>query len=71
MRICAVQSKEMATVAHVRNPLTTYGHSLQVFKGEMRGYVSSHRNSCVFSLLPPGSHPGGVVRNTVSCLHDV
>jgi hypothetical protein len=48
MRICAVQSKEMATIVHVRKHLTTYCHSLQVFRREMRGCVSSYRNSYVF-----------------------
>ena len=69
--ICPVQSEEMATVVDMRNPLTTYCHSLQVFKREMRAYFSSHKNSFGCFLQPPGSHPGGLVGITVSCLHDV
>ncbi len=71
MSIYAVQSEEMATVVDMSYPLTTYCHSLQVFKREMRAFISSHKNSFICFLQPPGSHPSGLVGITVSCLHYV
>ena len=58
--ICAIKGQEMSSVVYMRNPLTTYCHSLQGFERELRGYVSSLRELSVFFPLSVGSHLGGI-----------
>ena len=55
----AVQGLEMPSIVDVRNPLTTYCQSLQVFKRELRDYVSRHISSFVIYPFPVCSPPGG------------